>query len=92
MAPREQNEPVEAGSLDGSDEQKKQGILVQVAADLPGHPRSDVTAMLAQRLAEAGIAADDAEISRLAGSLPAVETLEEAQNLQARDADGDLAG
>jgi hypothetical protein len=92
MAEREQNEPIEAGSLDGSDAQKKQGILVQVAADLPGGSRSDVTAMLVQRLAEVGIEADDAEISRLVGSLPAVDSAEGAQNLDARDAEGDLAG
>jgi hypothetical protein len=34
MAEREQDQPIQAGSLDGSDEQKKQGILVQALPDV----------------------------------------------------------
>jgi hypothetical protein len=88
MTDREQNAPIQHGSLDSSDEAKKQGILVQVAADLPNASLDDVVRMLGQRFTEAGIAADPAEVRSLAQSLPSVSSQAEAENAEQRNADG----
>ncbi|MCU1408219.1 MAG: hypothetical protein JWM23_299 [Microbacteriaceae bacterium] len=85
-----QDAPVEHGSFDGSVDQKKQGILIQVAVDTVGQPRSEVVAMLTQRLGEAGLPADAAEIDDLARNLPSVGSQEEAENRGARESEGDL--
>ncbi len=82
-----QNAPIEDGSLDSSVEAKKQGILVQVATDLPGRPLDDIMQMLTQRFSDAHIAADQDEIRRLAESLPSVDSQSTAENEQARAED-----
>jgi len=87
MTNAEQNAPIEDGSLDSSVEAKKQGILVQVATDLPGRPLEDIIQMLTQRFSDAHIAADPAEIRRLAESLPSVDSQGTAENEQARAED-----
>lgn len=87
MTKAEQNAPIEDGSRDSSVEAKKQGILIQVATDLPGRPLDDIVQMLTQRLADAGIPADPAEIRRLALSLPSVDSQGAAENEQARAED-----
>lgn len=84
MTDREQNAPIEGGSLDGSANAKKQGILVQVATDLPGRPIGDIVQMLTQRFADAGLPVDHDEIRRLAGSLPSVDSQSEAENEKPR--------
>jgi hypothetical protein len=80
MTDREQNAPMQEGSLDGSLDAKKQGILVQVATDLPGRPQGDIIQMLTQRFSDAGIPVDAAEVRRLAESLPSVGSQGEAEN------------
>jgi hypothetical protein len=85
-----QDAPIEHGSFDGSVDQKKRGILIQVGADTTGQPHADVVAMLTQRLLEAGLPADDAEIDDLARHLPSVESQSQAENRDARQAQGDL--
>lgn len=87
MTDREQNAPIQDGSLDSSAEAKKQGILVQVATDLPGRPLEDIVQMLGQRLTEAGLSAEPSEVRALAESLPSVTTQGEAENAEQRAAD-----
>jgi hypothetical protein len=87
MTNAEQNAPIEDGSLDSSFEAKKQGILIQVATDLPGRPLDDIIQLLTQRFADARIPADPAEIARLASSLPSVDSQGAAENEQARAED-----
>lgn len=87
MTNAEQDAPIEDGSLDASVEAKKQGILIQVATDLPGRPLDDIIQMLTQRLSDAQIAADPAEIRQLAESLPTVDSQSMAENEQARAED-----
>jgi hypothetical protein len=88
MTDREQNAPIEHGSLDSSEEAKKQGILIQVAADMPNASAGEIEQMLAQRFADAGIAVEPAELRSLAGSLPSVDTQSQAENADQRIADG----
>jgi hypothetical protein len=61
-------------------------VLVQVASDTAGRRREDVVAMLGQRLRDAGITADAAELERLADALPTVNDQDQAENREARDA------
>ncbi len=83
----EQNAPIQDGSLDASAEAKKQGILVQVAADLPGRPAEEIEQMLSQRLSDAGLVADPDEVRALAASLPSVSSQSVAENEGPRAAD-----
>ncbi|MGO4689381.1 hypothetical protein [Glaciibacter sp. 2TAF33] len=85
-----QDAPIEHGSFDGSFDQKKQGILIQVAADTIGQSHTDVVAMLTQRLGEAGLPADAAEIDDLVRNLPSIDSQRTAENRDAREGDGDL--
>jgi hypothetical protein len=85
-----QDAPIEHGSLDGSLDQKKQGILIQVAADTAGRSHTEVVAMLAQRLGDAGLPADAAEVDDLARNLPSVDSQRQAENRDARAGEGDL--
>ena len=82
-----QNAPIEDGSLDSSVEAKKQGILIQVATDLPGRPLDEIVQMLTQRFSDAHITADQSEIHKLAESLPSVDSQSTAENEQARTED-----
>jgi hypothetical protein len=90
MGDATQDAPIEDGSFDGSVDQKKQGILIQVAVDTVGQPHSAVVAMLTQRLGEAGLPADAAEIDDLARNLPSVGSTSQAENRDARESAGDL--
>lgn len=73
MAQGEQNEPIQGGSHDASVDEKKQGILVQVAADTDGRSEGEVMVVLAERLEASGILVDQSELHRLAQSLPNVD-------------------
>lgn len=54
------------GSTEASDDQKVRGIVEQLTADLQLLPHEDSERLLRQRLQDAGITLDDAEISRIA--------------------------
>jgi predicted negative regulator of RcsB-dependent stress response len=62
----EQHEPALDGALEATDEQRIDGIVAQVAADIAQHEDPDVEALLRQRLADSGIELGDAEIRGLA--------------------------
>lgn len=66
----EQNQPVQQGSFDATDDERLQGLLSQVAADLDARPDEDAVGLLTLRLADAGIEMDHDEIVTLAGELP----------------------
>jgi len=66
----EQNAPVQEGALDATPEEKKRGILQQVAADNNGASSADTARALNQRLTEAGIPVDEAELGDLMAALP----------------------
>lgn len=68
----EQNAPVEDGALDATPDEKKRGILQQVAADNNGASEGETARALSQRLVEAGIPVDDAELRDLMAALPAL--------------------
>jgi hypothetical protein len=61
-----QDEPIMNGSTEASDDQKVRGIVDQLTADLQLLPHEDSKKLLRQRLEDAGITLDDAEISRIA--------------------------
>ncbi|KFF60947.1 hypothetical protein JF66_00920 [Cryobacterium sp. MLB-32] len=65
----EQNEPVLDGSLDATDEAKRQGILDQVAADSAGLPLDEVIFRLTQRLSESQVPTSDERIRELAAKI-----------------------
>jgi hypothetical protein len=62
----EQNEPRMAGSTDANVTEKVEGLIAQVKADAPGVPEAELETLLRQRLDDAGLELDDAEITRLA--------------------------
>jgi hypothetical protein len=64
-----QDEPVMDGSTDADVDQKVRGIVEQLTADMQLLPHEDSERMLRQRLQDAGITLDDAEISRIASSV-----------------------
>lgn len=68
----EQNAPVQDGALDATADEKKRGILQQVAADSNGASDRDTALALNQRLTEAGLPVDEAELADLMASLPAL--------------------
>lgn len=80
MSNGEQNAPMQHGSQDASTEAKKQGILVQVSADMVGRPVDEVVEMLRQRFTDVGIDASADELRSLAGSLPSVDNQGQAEN------------
>ncbi|MFF1878126.1 hypothetical protein [Leifsonia sp. NPDC058230] len=61
-----QNEPIMDGSADASRDAKVQGIVEQLTADMQLRPQEDGERLLRERLTDAGIELDDAEIHRLA--------------------------
>ncbi|UAJ80514.1 hypothetical protein IT072_05670 [Leifsonia sp. ZF2019] len=64
-----QDEPVMDGSNEAGADAKVAGIIDQVRADMQLRPREDSEKLLRQRLSDAGIQLDDAEISRIAGEV-----------------------
>jgi hypothetical protein len=64
-----QDEPIMDGSTEAEDDQKVRGIVDQLAADLQLRPQEDSERLLRQRLDDAGIVLDDAEISRIVTSI-----------------------
>ncbi|MGN6425593.1 hypothetical protein [uncultured Leifsonia sp.] len=61
-----QDEPVMDGSTEAGDDVKVAGIVEQLRADMQLRPQEDSERLLRQRLEDAGIVLDDAEISRIA--------------------------
>lgn len=61
-----QDEPVMSGSDEAGRDEKVRGIVEQLTADMQLRPQEDSEKLLKQRLDDAGIASDDAEVSRLA--------------------------
>jgi hypothetical protein len=61
-----QDEPVMSGSDEASRDEKVRGIVEQLTADMQLRPQEDSEKLLKQRFDDAGIAYDDAEVSRLA--------------------------
>jgi hypothetical protein len=61
-----QDEPIMNGSTEAGDDQKVRGIVEQLTADMQLLPHEDGEKLLRQRLQDAGITLDDAEISRIA--------------------------
>ncbi len=57
------------GSTDAGTGEKVAGIVEQMRADMQLRPREDSEKLLRQRLEEAGIPLDDAEISRIAADV-----------------------
>lgn len=68
----EQNAPVQDGALDATADEKKRGLLQQVAADSNGASEEETARALNQRLTEAGVPVDDAEFGDLMARLPAL--------------------
>jgi hypothetical protein len=68
----QQNAPVQDGALDATSDEKKRGILQQVAADSNGASEEETARALNQRLTEAGVPVDDAELHDLMGQLPSL--------------------
>lgn len=64
-----QDEPVMNGSDDAGTGAKVAGIVEQMRADMQRLPREDSEKVLRQRLDDAGIQLDDAEISRIAADV-----------------------
>jgi len=62
----EQNEPVLHGSLDATDDEKRQGIVDQVQADSPGLSFDDVLFRLTQRLSDSEVPTSVEQIQGLA--------------------------
>ena len=54
------------GSTEAGDDVKVAGIVEQLRADMQLRPQEDSERLLRQRLDDAGIVLDDAEISRIA--------------------------
>ena len=54
------------GSTEASTDEKVRGLVDQMSADLQRLPHEDSERLLRQRLQDAGITLDDAEISRIA--------------------------
>ncbi len=54
------------GSTEAGDDVKVAGIVEQLRADMQLRPQEDSERLLRQRLEDAGIVLDDAEISRIA--------------------------
>lgn len=67
---QEQDEPIQQGSGDASQDDKVTGILSQVSADLELRPEEDGFALLTLRLSDAGIPLDGDQILALADRLP----------------------
>ncbi|MDQ1597733.1 MAG: hypothetical protein QOI70_1157 [Microbacteriaceae bacterium] len=67
---QEQDEPIQEGSGDASQDDKVTGILSQVSADLELRPKEDGFALLTTRLSDAGIRLDRDQILALADRLP----------------------
>jgi hypothetical protein len=65
----ELNEPVQDGSFDATREQKIAGLARQVAADLVLNPQQNILTDLVQRLSDAGITVDEAELIAIAGTI-----------------------
>ncbi|MBG6107839.1 hypothetical protein [Frigoribacterium sp. CG_9.8] len=65
----ELNEPVQDGSTDATREQKISGLIGRVAADLALQPQKDLLTELRVRFSDAGIAVDETELGRIAGSI-----------------------
>ncbi|WP_348786780.1 hypothetical protein [Leifsonia sp. NPDC080035] len=61
-----QDEPVMDGSTEAGVDVKVAGIVEQLRADMQLRPQEDSERLLRQRLTDAGIQLDDAEISRIA--------------------------
>lgn len=57
------------GSTEAGTDVKVAGIVEQMRADMQLRPREDSEKLLRQRLADAGIQLDDAEISRIAADV-----------------------
>lgn len=57
------------GSTEAGTGEKVAGIVEQLRADMQLRPREDSEKLLRQRLEEAGIPLDDAEISRIAADV-----------------------
>ncbi len=70
MADDVQDEPVQEGAGEASEDERVRGLLVQVAADLRTRPDEDAVAVVRQRLGDLGIERSDAEIERLVRDLP----------------------
>lgn len=66
MAEKYQHKPVEAGSLEATDDERIAGIIEQVRADASvGH--GDPVALLRHRIDESGIQVSDEDFGELAG-------------------------
>lgn len=61
--------PVEEGSDDATNEERVDGVLAQMRADITIGHVDDVRSALAQRLADAGIPVDADELDGLVASL-----------------------
>jgi hypothetical protein len=68
----QQNAPVQDGALDATADEKKRGLLQQVAADSNGVSEEETARALNQRLTEAGVPVDDAELRDLMAQLPSL--------------------
>jgi len=64
-----QNEPIEQGSLDASDDDKIAGIVAQTRQDLSGGHRRSARELLAQRFEQSGIDVDTDRLDELAAGL-----------------------
>ncbi|MFF2052826.1 hypothetical protein ACFVU2_14585 [Leifsonia sp. NPDC058194] len=64
-----QDEPVMDGSNEAGTAEKVAGIVEQIRADMQLRPREDSEKVLRQRLEDAGLHLDDAEISRIAAEV-----------------------
>jgi len=64
-----QDEPTMDGSMEAGRDEKIAGIVEQVRADLRLRPSEDGHPLLRQRLTDAGLELDDAEIARIVRDL-----------------------
>jgi len=60
-----QDEPIMNGSTEAGHDEKVQGLIDQLKADLQLRPQEDAEKLLRQRLDDAGMSLDDDEISRI---------------------------
>jgi hypothetical protein len=64
-----QDEPIMNGSTEAGRDEKVRGLVEQLTADMQLRPQEDSERLLRQRLDDADIELDDAEIHRIAKSV-----------------------
>lgn len=66
----QQNAPIEEGSQESTNEERVQGVVAQVRADLNvGHTHEQVLVMLRERFSQSGIEASDERAEELAAAI-----------------------